>query len=48
MIITNRNFILEENYLETIQKIDSAPINIPKTKIYEKIKYNYFIKEFYI
>jgi hypothetical protein len=48
MIITNRNFILEDNYLETIQKIDSAPINIPKIKIYEKIKYNYFIKEFYI
>lgn len=48
MIITNRNFILEENYLETIQQIELSPINIPKTKTYEKIKYNYFIKEFYI
>jgi len=48
MIITNRNFILEENYLETIQKIESTSINIPKPKTYEKIKYNYFIKEFYI
>ena len=48
MIITNRNFILEENYLETIQQIESSLINIPKKKTYEKIKYNYFIKEFYI
>jgi hypothetical protein len=48
MIITNRNFILEENYLETIQQIELTPINIPKAKTYEKIKYNYFIKEFYI
>ena len=39
MIITNRNFILEENYLETIQLIDSTPINIPKTKTYEKETY---------
>lgn len=48
MIITNRNFILEENYIETIQQIELSPINIPKIKTYEKIKYNYFIKEFYI
>ena len=48
MIITNRNFILKENYLETIQQIESNPINIPKINTYEKIKYKYFIKEFYI
>ncbi len=51
MIITNRNFVLEENYLETIQTtkpIELSTINIPKMESYEKIKYNYFIKEYYI
>ena len=51
MIITNRNFVLEENYLETIQTskpVDITPINIPNVKPTNKIKYEYFIKEFYI
>ena len=51
MIITNRNFVLEENYLETIQTlkpIDITPINIPTVKPTNKIKYEYFIKKYYI
>ena len=51
MIITNRNFILEENYLETIQttkSVDINPINIPTVNPTNKIKYEYFIKEYYI
>jgi hypothetical protein len=51
MIITNRNFVLEENYLETIQTtkpVDINPINIPTLKPTNKIKYEYFIKEYYI
>lgn len=51
MIITNRNFILEENYLETIQTtklVDITPINIPTVKSTNKIKYEYFIKKYYI
>lgn len=51
MIITNRNFVLEENYLETIQTsrpVEMTPINIPIVKPTNKIKYEYFIKEFYI
>lgn len=51
MIITNRNFVLEENYLETIQTsrpVEMTPINIPIVKPTNKIKYEYFIKKFYI
>jgi len=51
MIITNRNFILKENYLETIQTtkpLEMTPINIPAIKSTNKIKYEYFIKEYYI
>jgi hypothetical protein len=51
MIITNRNFVLEENYLETIKTskpVDINQINIPTVKPTNKIKYEYFIKEFYI
>ncbi len=51
MIITNRNFVLEKNYLETIQTekpVDITPINIPTVKPTTEIKYEYFIKEYYI
>ena len=51
MIITNRNFVLEENYLETTQTlkpIEITPINIPTVKPTNKIKYEYFIKKYYI
>jgi hypothetical protein len=51
MIITNRNFVLEENYLEIIQTtkpLEMTPINIPAIKSTNKIKYEYFIKEYYI
>ena len=51
MIITNRNFVLEENYMETIQTlkpIEMTPINIPTVKKTNKIKYEYFIKKYYI
>lgn len=51
MIITNRNFVLEENYLETIQTaklVDITPINIPTIKPINEIKYSYFIKDYYI
>ena len=51
MIITNRNFVLEENYLETVQTtklVEMTPINIPAIKSTNKIKYEYFIKEYYI
>ena len=51
MIITNRNFVLEENYLEKIQTakpVDITPINIPTIKPTNKIKYEYFIKKYYI
>jgi hypothetical protein len=51
MIITNRNFVLEENYLETIQttkQVEMTPINIPNLKPTNKIKYEYFIKDYYI
>lgn len=51
MIITNRNFVLEENYLETIQtmrEVNITPVNIPTIKPINKIKYSYFIKEYYI
>jgi hypothetical protein len=51
MIITNRNFVLEKNYLETIETskpVEMTPINIPIVKPTNKIKYEYFIKEYYI
>jgi hypothetical protein len=51
MIITNRNFVLEKNYLETIETpkpVEMTPINIPTEKKKNKIKYEYFIKEYYI
>lgn len=51
MIITNRNFVLEENYLETIQTtkpVEMTPINIPTVKPMNEIKYEYFIKKYYI
>ena len=51
MIITNRNFVLEENYLETIQtsrEVNITPINIPTMKPKNEIKYEYFIKKYYI
>jgi hypothetical protein len=51
MIITNRNFVLEENYLETIQTtkpVEITPINIPTLKQRNKIKYEYFIIKYYI
>jgi len=51
MIITNRNFVLEENYLETIQTtkpVEITPINIPIIKPTNQIKYEYFIKKYYI
>jgi len=51
MIITNRNFVLEENYLETIQTtkpVEMTPINIPIMKPKNEIKYSYFIKKYYI
>ena len=51
MIITNRNFVLEANYLETIQNtkpVEMTPINIPTLKQTNKIKYEYFIIKYYI
>jgi hypothetical protein len=51
MIITNRNFVLEANYLETIQNtkpVEMTPINIPNLKQTNKIKYEYFIIKYYI
>jgi hypothetical protein len=51
MIITNRNFVLEETYLETIQtarEVNITPINIPTMKPKNEIKYEYFIKKYYI
>jgi hypothetical protein len=48
MIITTRNFIFKEENKMDMQIDNIQQPNIPKINNYEKKKYNYFIKEFYI